>query len=273
MSQKTAMSSAKEIWRDVERIRAAAPLVHNITNYVVMNTTANALLAIGASPVMAHAVEEVEEMAGLASALVINIGTLSSPWIEAMLKAAAAAGKKGIPIVLDPVGAGATRLRTETAHRILKEARPAVLRGNASEIRALYYAEQATKGVDSQHGAEAALDAAQNLSRRFGSVVSVSGSVDLIVSGKSLIRVSNGHPMMPRVTGLGCTASALTGAFTAVNSSAFQAAAHAMAIMGIAGEMAAEQSAGPASFQMHFLDVLYRLQEKDIAGRLKMEIV
>jgi len=266
------MEPAQDIWKDVERIRAAAPLVHNITNYVVMNTTANALLAIGASPVMAHAIEEVEEMAGLASALVINIGTLSAPWVESMLRAAAAARKKGIPIVLDPVGAGATRLRTETAHKILETARPAVLRGNASEIRALHSAERGTRGVDSRHEAEAALEAGWALSRLFECAVSISGPVDIIIGAGSVIRVSNGHPLMARVTGLGCTASALTGAFAAVNPSTLRAAANAMAVMGIAGEMAAELACGPGSLQMHFLDALHRLGENDIGGRLKIDI-
>jgi hydroxyethylthiazole kinase len=265
------MTAAQEVWRDVERIRATAPLVHNITNYVVMNTTANALLAIGASPVMAHASEEVCDMAALAAALVINIGTLSRPWIEAMFLASSAARAKKIPIVLDPVGAGATPLRTDTARRLLVEAKPTIIRGNASEIRALQYAEQATKGVDSRHGAEAAFEAARNLSSEFGCAVSVSGPIDLIIYGESAIRVANGHPMMPRVTGLGCTASALTGAFAAINPSPLRAAAHAMAVMGIAGEMAAETARGPASFQMHLIDALYGLRESDIANRLRME--
>jgi hydroxyethylthiazole kinase len=265
------MTSAQAIWRDIERIRAEAPLIHNITNYVVMNLTANALLALGASPVMAHAAEEVEDMAGLSAALVINIGTLSRPWIESMFKAAAAARRKRIPIVLDPVGAGATRLRTETARRILEEATPAIVRGNASEIRALHSAEQATKGVDSRYTSDAALDAARELSGRFGCVISISGPVDLIVDGESVVRVANGHALMPRVTGLGCTASAITGAFAAVNPSAGAAAAHAMAVMGIAGEMAAEGARGPASFEMNFLDALHGLEEEDVRGRLRMD--
>jgi hydroxyethylthiazole kinase len=236
-----------------------------------MNLTANALLALGASPVMAHAEEEVEEMAGLASALVLNIGTLSAAWIGSMFKAAAAARRRGIPIVLDPVGAGATRLRTETSRRLLEEARPAVLRGNASEIRALFHAERETKGVDSRHAAEAALEAARGLSAEFGCAVSVSGPVDVIVRGDAVVRVANGHPLMPRVTGLGCTASALTGAFAAVNPAPLAAAVHAMAVMGIAGEMAGEGAAGPASFQTRFLDALHLLSEKDIAARLRME--
>lgn len=265
------MTSSEAIWQDLKRIRAETPLVHNITNYVVMNSTANALLALGASPVMAHAVEEVEDMVGLAAALVINIGTLSGPWIEAMFLAGRAARRKGIPVVLDPVGCGATRLRTETALRMLKEGWPAVLRGNGSEIRALFHSEGATKGVDSRHSAEEALEAAQGLSIRFGCAVSVSGPVDFVIHGDSVLRVANGHPLMPRVTGMGCAASALTGAFAAVNRSPLHAAAHAMAVMGIAGEMAAEEAQGPGSFQVRFLDALYRLRESDIAGRLKME--
>jgi len=266
------MATSRGIWLDLERIRASAPLVHNITNYVVMNTTANALLAIGASPVMAHAVEEVEEMTDLASALVLNIGTLSGPWVTAMQKAAARARKRGIPIIVDPVGAGSTKFRTETARCLLEASPPAIIRGNASEIRSLVYAEKSTKGVDSRFDAEAALDAARSLSRLFGCVVSVSGAVDIIVEGTSVIRVANGHPLMPRVTGLGCTASALTGAFAAVNKDRLRAAAHAMAVMGIAGEMAAELAHGPASFQVHFVDILFHLAEKDIESRLRIKM-
>jgi hydroxyethylthiazole kinase len=236
-----------------------------------MNTTANALLALGASPVMAHAEEEVEEMAGIARALVLNIGTLSAPWIEAMVKAARVASRNGRPIILDPVGAGATRFRTVTAQRLLRDAPPAVIRGNASEIRALYSAEQGTKGVDSTRASEEALEAALALARHYDCAVSVSGATDLIVSESAVIRISNGHPLMPRVTGLGCTATALIGAFAAVNSSPLLAAAHAMAVMGIAGEIAATRAAGPGTFQVHFLDALYLLQESDIRQRLKMD--
>jgi hydroxyethylthiazole kinase len=265
------MSTSSSIGTDLAAIRGRAPLVHNITNYVVMNLTANALLALGASPVMAHAVDEVEDMAGIADALVLNIGTLSRPWIEAMEKAAAAAVRKGIPIVLDPVGAGATRFRTETAASLIALSSPAVIRGNASEIRALAWAEQGTKGVDSRHAADDALEAARTLARRTGGAVSISGPVDLVLDGRNLIRVANGHPMMPRVTGLGCVATALTGAFAAVNPSTLWAAAHAMAVMGIAGEIAGAEARGPASFETAFLDALYRLDEKQIAERLKLE--
>jgi hydroxyethylthiazole kinase len=258
--------------QDIQKIRSEAPLIHNITNYVVMNVTANALLAVGASPVMAHAPEEVEEMVGLAKALVINIGTLSSAWINSMVKAGHAANLKGIPIILDPVGSGATRFRTETAQQLLHNTPPAIIRGNASEIRSLVLAEQCTKGVDSVHTPEETLEAARFLSRKFHCVVSISGATDLIVENDSIIRIRNGHPLMSRITGLGCVATVLTGAFAAVNASPFHAAANAMALIGIAGEMAAERCTGPGSFQISFMDALYNIQESDIESRLKMEM-
>jgi len=234
-----------------------------------MNTTANALLAIGASPVMAHAEEEVGEMAAIARSLVINIGTLSAPWIAAMFKAGEAAGRNARPIVLDPVGAGATTFRTATARKLLAVS-PAIVRGNASEIRALVYDERSTRGVDSTYESEDAAKAADELSTRYGCVVVTSGAVDLISSGSMTSRVFNGHPMMPKVTGMGCTASALTGAFAAVNPAARDAAVNAMAVMGIAGELAAEQSRGPGTFLDRFLDALYLLNESDIRERLKV---
>ncbi len=260
----------EDVWQDIERIRNDAPLVHNITNYVVMNNTANALLAIGASPIMAHALEEVEEMVGISSSLVVNIGTLSVPWIEAMFRAADAAKSRGIRIVFDPVGAGATAFRTDTAREFLDQFRPTVVRGNSSEIMALVKEEIQTKGVDSRHGSEAALETAFILNKQYGCVVSISGEVDRIVADGRIISVSNGDPIMPRVTGLGCTASALTGAFIAVDASPFEGAAAAMAVMGIAGEMAAAKSAGPGSFQFEFLDALYRIGEPEVRRRLKM---
>jgi hydroxyethylthiazole kinase len=270
MESEALIDHAAAIWTDIQRIRADAPLVHNITNFVVMNTTANALLALGASPVMAHAEEEVSDMAALARALVINIGTLSRAWVHAMIAADRAARERGIPIVLDPVGAGATHFRTETAHRLLNGT-PTIVRGNASEIRALCTAEHATRGVDSVHASEDALDAARTLSAGHHCTVVVSGATDLIVSGESVIRVRNGHPMMPRVTGLGCTATALCGAFAAVNTSPLRAAAHAMAVTAIAGELAAVDCPGPGTFQVRFLDALYGLRESDIHDRLQMD--
>jgi hydroxyethylthiazole kinase len=262
---------ADSIWADIQRIRAEAPVIHNITNYVVMNTTANALLAIGASPVMAHAEEEVEEMTAIARSLVINIGTLSAPWIASMFKAGEAARRNARPMILDPVGAGATTFRTATARKLLAELAPAIVRGNASEIRALADDERSTRGVDSAYQSEDAAQAADALSTRYGCVVTTSGAVDLITSGGTTTRVFNGHPLMPKVTGLGCTASALTGAFAAVNASARDAAVNAMAVMGIAGELAAVHSPGPGTFLVRFLDALYLLNESDIRERVKVQ--
>ena len=260
-----------EIFKSVEDIRAKSPLIHNITNYVVMNNTANALLAIGASPVMIHAEEEVEDMAAMASALVINIGTISAPWVRGMFKAFARAVSMGVPVVIDPVGAGATPYRTGTVRDLIRAGRPTIIRGNASEILALTDDRLKTKGVDSTAASDEALHAAQSIADASQCAVCVSGAVDYIVEGKRLVKVANGHPMMPKVTGLGCTASALCGAFAAVDQDPLTAAAKAMAVMGIAGEIAAEQSSGPGSLQMHFIDALYRLAKEDIERRLKVE--
>ncbi|WDP90194.1 MAG: hydroxyethylthiazole kinase [Desulfobacter sp.] len=261
--------NAAEICQDLDAVRQNSPLVHNITNFVVMNNTANALLALGASPVMAHAEEEVADMVSLASALVINIGTLSPKWIDAMFKAARAAKQKGIPIVLDPVGVGATPFRTATARNLVQEAAPEIIRGNGSEIMALSQAGISTKGVDSTSASNQALESARHLNREFNAVVCITGEVDFILNGSATIEVKNGHEMMPRVTGLGCTATAVCGAFADVNKNFEKAAAHAMAVMGIAGEMAAEKADGPGTLQLHFIDALYRICEQDIRDRLR----
>ena len=265
--------NTETIWKDIEALREKRPLVHNITNYVVMNNTANALLALGASPVMAHAVEEVEEMVGVAAAvggaLVVNIGTLSEAWIEAMHRAMRAASKAGLPIVLDPVGAGATPYRTDTCRALLNTARASVIRGNASELMALLDASVQTKGVDSSASSNAAADSARGLATELGCVVSLSGETDLVTDGKSELQGANGHVLMTRVTGLGCTASALTGAFLAVNPDRLAAAAHAMAVLGICGEIAAERAQGPGSLQMHLYDALHNLSQNEIARRLR----
>lgn len=267
--QTSAPITADGIWRDVEAIRSQRPLVHNITNYVVMNSTANALLAVGASPVMAHAVEEVADMVALAGALVINIGTLSPPWVDAMRVAMRAARERPVPIVVDPVGAGATRYRTETVGDLLAEVSPTILRGNASEIMALATTDATTRGVDSSHESASARDAATQLADRYGAVVAVTGSTDIVVGGQDPVLLDNGHELMARVTGLGCTASALCGAFAAVNPAPAQAAAHAIALSGIAGELAAERADGPGTLQLHLLDRLHDVTRPQIAERLR----
>ena len=259
------MIDAKTIAADLQALRDTTPLVHNITNFVVMNNTANALLAIGASPVMAHAVEEVADMVGIASALVINMGTLNPQWVEGMIKAGIAATAKGIPVVFDPVGVGATPYRNEVAVQIIEKCKPTLIRGNASEIMALAKENVATKGVDSTVSANAALDAAKSLANETGAVVVISGTEDFITEGKEVIIIKNGSPLMPKVTGMGCTASAVLGAFAAANKNTLLAAAHGMAVMSICGEIATNKSDGPGSLQMHFLDTLYNLTDKDIA--------
>ena len=250
---------------DVEAVRHRSPLVHSITNYVVMNNTANALLAIGASPVMAHWVAEMEEMTAIASALVINIGTLDDQWIEGMIAAGVAASKRGTPIVLDPVGAGATSQRTATALRIIDECKPTIIRGNGSEIMALVDASVKSKGVDSSAASSDALGAAKELALSSGAVVVISGPTDYITDGQRVETISNGNPIMTSVTGMGCTATAMVGAFAAVNPDPMEAALHAMAVMGIAGQRAAAYSKGSGSMQLNFLDELYNFSATEAA--------
>ncbi len=240
-------------------LREKKPLVHNITNLVVMNYTANALLAMGASPVMAHAIDEVEDMVGIASALVLNIGTLTGEWVESMLKAGRKALKIGIPVVLDPVGAGATPLRTSAARRIIAETRPAVIRGNASEILSLKEAGTGTRGVDSRHAVDQAADAARSLAAELACTLAITGPVDLITDGRRLLRVANGHPLMRRVTGTGCTATAAVAAFLAVDPDPVRATATALAFFGLAGEIAAQKASAPGSFMIQLLDALYTI--------------
>ncbi len=255
---------AASAWADVALVREQSPLVHNITNFVVMNSTANALLAVGASPIMAHALEELDELLAIASALVLNIGTLSAPWIESMRAAGRAARERGLPAVLDPVGAGASRLRTETSLTLLHEARPAVVRGNASEIMALAGEAGQTKGVDSTRDASEAGGPAARLAREHGCVAVASGATDLITDGETIVRITGGHALMPRVTGMGCTATAIIGAFCAVNPDPLAAAAHAMAAMSAAGHKAAITAQGPGSMQWAFLDALHTLTRQDM---------
>ncbi|WP_321393634.1 hydroxyethylthiazole kinase [uncultured Desulfuromusa sp.] len=260
--------TTESLWADLRKVRETAPLIHNITNYVVMNNTANALLAVGASPVMAHAQEEVEEMVAIASALVINIGTLSQDWIAAMALAMTAATEKGIPIIFDPVGSGATSYRTRICRELLT-VNPSIIRGNASEIMSLVDASIQTKGVDSGADVSLAEQAALNLAHHYSCVVVVSGAIDLVTDGHKKIAVPHGHAMMSRVTGLGCTATALIGAFSAINTDYFTAAVHAMALMGICGEMAAKEASGPASLQLNLIDTFYNIEQNHIAAYLK----
>lgn len=249
---------------NLELVRKQNPLVTNITNYVVTNSTANALLALGASPIMTHAVEEVEELMVFSSALVINLGTVARTYAESMPVAWAAANKNNVPVVLDPVGAGATKLRTDLPLDLLAKYQPAIIRGNGSEIMTLAGASGGAKGVDSTQGSESAMAGAKALAQVHKCAVVVSGEVDVVTDGERVARVKGGTDMMPRVTGLGCTATALCGAFAGVQKDFFIAATCAMAVMKIAGSMAAEKASGPGTLQLHFYDALYNMNASDI---------
>ncbi len=251
---------------DLWKIKQSAPLVHNITNYVVMNNTANALLAIGASPVMAHALEEVEEMVGIASSLVLNIGTLSRQWVEAMIVAGEKAKSRAIPIIFDPVGVGATSYRNEVATEILSRVNPVVIRGNASEIMALSGMTVASKGVDSANSTVDALESAKLLASSRQCVVVVSGEQDIVTDGESTIYNDTGSAIMAKVTGMGCTASALLGAFLAVNENYLQAVVNGTVLMGKVGSYLSAKVQGSGSFQVAFIDTLYQLS----AGKLSL---
>ena len=252
-------------------IRERKPLVHQITNYVVMNETANATLALGALPVMAHAIEEVEEMVGLASALVINIGTLSERWIESMLRAGAAATARGIPIVLDPVGAGATKYRTETARRILDTADVTVLRGNAGEVATLVGAQAEVRGVESMSVGIEPAELAREAARTLGVIASVTGPVDHVSNGERVLAVANGHELLAAVTGTGCMSSAITGCFLAGKpEEPLEAAAEALAAFGVAAEDAAAVANGPGTFHAALYDALYALDPATLDARTRI---
>lgn len=262
----------KNLWKHIQSVRQQSPLVHNITNYVVMNNTANALLAAGASPIMAHAHSEVTDMVTITQALVINIGTLDEYWAESMLKAANTANLLGKPWILDPVGAGATPYRDQVLTGLLAQ-KPTVIRGNASEIMALAKASKTpSKGVDSTAESNEAIAAANTLVEQYGSVVCISGATDIINDGKQTISIRNGHPLMTKVTGLGCTATALIGAFMAIVEDKTEATAAAMSLLGITGELAAKQSTGPGSLQTHILDKLHTITEGEFFENLKISI-
>jgi hydroxyethylthiazole kinase len=253
-------------------IRAQKPLVHQITNYVVMNETANATLALGALPVMAHAGDEVEEMVGLASALVLNIGTLSEHWVEAMLVALGAAAGRGLPVVLDPVGAGATAYRTATARRILDAGGVTVLRGNPGEVATLVGAAAEVRGVESMAVETAAAELAREAARTLGVVAAVTGAVDHVSDGERVLAVANGHELLATVTGTGCMSSALTGCFLAGKPEApLEAAAEALAAFGVAAEDAAAGAAGPGTFHARLYDALYALDPDTLDARARIE--
>lgn len=255
----------------IARVRRQRPLIHHITNFVVMNVSANVTLCLGALPVMAHAPQEVEEMVGAASALVLNLGTLWPEQVEAMLLAGRRANQRCIPIVLDPVGAGATRLRTESAHRLLKELSIAIVRGNRAEIATLAGMESKIRGVESVGPMGDADVAAAQFAKKFGCVAAVTGPIDVVTDGTRLLRVANGHPMMATVTGTGCMATSVVAACAAVEKDAVIATAGALAAYGLAGEFAAVQAQGPGTFQVHLFDALAALTEDALRAGMRID--
>lgn len=267
--------NAELIWDDVLAVRQQVPLVHSITNFVVTNYNANVLLALGAAPVMAHAVQEVADMVSIAGALVLNIGTLDEPFVQAMALAAQQAKVLNKPIVLDPVGAGATPYRSQVIQSLLEKNTPNIIRGNASEIMNIINHSNATKGVDSTQSSDAALNAASSLAKSINGVVCVSGETDYIVDANAqTIALRNGHIWMTRITGTGCSASAMVGAFAAVQKNLFRATVSAMAYLGVAGEIAAQkviaQNKGLGTLQTTLLDCLQLMTKEEFVNKLKI---
>lgn len=264
--------NADAIWSLLTAVRGRQPLVHNITNFVAMNNTANALLALGASPAMVHSCDEVEDFVALSQAVVINIGTLYSEQIAACKLAAIRARAAGIPWILDPVGAGATPYRRRAVEALVR-LRPSVIRGNGSEILTLVRQTGEGRGVDSLHSSETAVDAARMLAAETSAVVAITGAVDYVTDGTQVIAIANGHPLMACVTGLGCSATVIIGAFLAVEHDPFMATVAGLAVFGVAGEIAAEQAKGPGSLQVAILDALYGLEQGSLAQRLRLRDV
>lgn len=254
----------------LDKLQRTRPMVHHVTNFVVMNDTANVTLHVGASPVMAHALEEVEEMTSMADAVVLNLGTLEPDWVEAMILAGKKAAERGIPAILDPVGAGATSYRTAASRRVLEEARPAVVRGNPGEIGTLAGAGGEVKGVDSLGEPENLGEVAREVAARWGCAVAVTGKRDWVADGERLLALDNGHAWLTTLTGTGCMVTAVTGAFAAVEPDRVLAAVSALACFGVAAELAAERAAGPGSFKVELFDALFNLTPERLADNLRL---
>lgn len=270
------MSLEEKAGAILEKIRQECPLVHHITNTVAANITANITLAFGAAPVMADAPEEVEDMAAQAQALVINTGTPSRASWEAMLRAGRAANRYGIPVVLDPVGVGATRFRKELVQELVSEIKFAVIRGNAAEIGMLAGEAVRPRGVDSRmEEGEQAEDEnwrakiAKKVAARFETVAVVTGKRDFVASGRRLYRVENGHPLLMAITGSGCMATAVIGAWVAAAEDAFLAAAGALAAYGVVAEIAAGEAGGPGTFQSRLFDAAHHLTREVLVQRAR----
>lgn len=264
------MQTTQTPGRLLTAMRAKNPLVQNITNFVAMNIAANVMLAAGASPAMVHTKEEAGEFAQIASALTINIGTLSPDFLAGMKEAAKAAGEAGRPWVLDPVAHFATAYRRAAVAELMK-LKPTIVRGNASEIIALAGSQSSGHGVDSGDPTEAAEASAITLARQSGSIVAVTGEVDFVTDGQHSVRIMGGSALMPRVTALGCSLTCLVGAFAAANPEGpFEATAAALAMFAVAGEEAAISAAGPGSFLPLFLDRLATLSPETLDTKARI---
>jgi hydroxyethylthiazole kinase len=264
------MAATLKPWEILDRVRDRQPLVHHLTNWVTIYDCAQVVKVLGASPVMAHAKEEVAEMTGLASSLVLNIGTLIPDFVDAMLLAARAANTKGIPVVLDACGAGATSLRDDSCLKLLTEANIDIVKGNASEIARVSGAQVQTKGVDATEVKLNLPELAQSLARQRQSVVVITGPEDIVAGPQKLFLVRNGHPLMAHVVGTGCMATSIIGAFAAVEPDLVIAAAAALVCFGVAAEVAAQQASGPASFKERLFDALFFLDEATLRERMKV---
>ena len=255
------------------RVQKNHPLVHHITNYVTVNDCANITICAGGAPIMADAIEEVAEMTGIVGALVLNIGTLNKNQIESMLAAGRKANELKIPIILDPVGAGATLFRTETARCLLDELEITILKGNAGEIGVLAGADGKVRGVDSAGLSGDPVAIAKAFAARAGITVVVSGVTDIVTDGKRVLLVENGHKMMGGISGTGCMAASVTGAFAAESNDPVLAATAALAAFGIAGERAAAIALGPYSFKVALFDELAGLKPADLKSAAKIRSV
>ncbi|MGD9936541.1 MAG: hydroxyethylthiazole kinase [Methanoregulaceae archaeon] len=257
----------------LDRVRTERPLVHHITNVVTINDCANITLAVGASPVMAEAQEEVAEMASMADALVLNIGTLTASQVQSMLIAGRAANDRGVPIVLDPVGAGATQFRTDSVLRLLDQLDIAILKGNAGEIGTLAGVSAEVRGVDSGGIEGDPGETCRQLAERLGIVVAMSGAVDFVSDGVRLTSLENGHPLMDRVSGTGCMLSSVVGSFASISEDHYMATVAAMVTYGLAGERAALKAKGPGSFRFKMIDALASLGFSDIESGARIRSI
>ena len=254
-----------------ERVKKEKPLIHHITNWVTIYDCANMTRAFGALPVMAHAGEESADMAGIASALVLNIGTLTPQLVESMIKAGLKANERLIPVVLDAVGVGATKLRDEKAFELLEKVKITILKGNSSEIARLAGKDVITRGVESSKVDADMITIAKELADVRRLCVVVTGQEDIVSDSSSVYVVANGHPMMGSIVGTGCMAASVIGSFAAVERDTALASAAALTCYGIAGELAAGKSNGPGSFKSNFYDEVYNLDRAKIERMQKIE--